>query len=244
VSWLAGRAAAAPPADRLAWARHLAEAEAPGQALAALGPGSPEEPQPAFALRLDVLMALKRFDEAGRLVEARAERVTDLAGLRDLARIALDTDRKPALKAIYARIARQAPGDPEAERWLGLNAVADSRTAEARRHLASVVDTPVADYEVNAAYGELLHQANQREPAKTYFRRALQQISAIRNPALPLRVTQATLLNRLGDSAQALALMADLVKERPADRALRADYANLLMDNKLYDQAKRVLADQ
>jgi thioredoxin-like negative regulator of GroEL len=244
VSWLAGRAAAAPPADRLAWARHLVEADAPGRALAALGPDTSDESPPSFALRLDALIALKRFDHAGRLIEARAERTTDLDGLRRLVRVALDTDRRPAIKAVYTRIARQAPGDPEAERWLGLNAVAESRTAEARRHLAAVVGTAAADYEVNAAYGELLHQANQRDSAKVYFRRALEQIAAISDPALPLRATQAALLSRLGEASQALALMADLVKERPADRNLRADYANLLMDNKRYDEAKRLLADQ
>ena len=36
--------------------------------------------------------------------------------------------------------------------------------------------------------------------------------------------------------------LAALVGERPADPGLRADYANLLMDNKMYDQARRVLS--
>ncbi len=136
------------------------------------------------------------------------------------------------------------PSDPEAARWLGLQEFASGRTAGARRYLAQVVDTPLADHEVNSAYGEILLQAGERDAARFHFRRALDQLEAGRDRSVATRVARAQLLNRLGDTTQALALMAALVGERPADPGLRADYANLLMDNKLYDQARRVLSGQ
>lgn len=182
------------------------------------------------------------MDEAGRVIVARAEEERDVTRLRALARQALDTDSKPAMKAVYERLAREVPGDPEAERWLGLAEFAGGRTALARRHLARVVETPAADHEVNSAYGEILLQAGERDAARFHFRRALQQIEAVPDQAVPLRVARAQLLNRMGESGQALALMAALVQERPTDPGLRADYANLLMDNKLYDQARRILS--
>ena len=119
---------------------------------------------------------------------------------------------------------------------------AEGRQAAARRHLAAVVDTPLADHEVNAAYGEILLAAGEREAARFRFRRALEQMSAIPNPPHSVRVSRALMLNRLGESGQALSQMAALLAERPGDANLRADYANLLMDNKLYDQARRVLS--
>ena len=242
MDWLAGRAAAAPPALRPAWARQLLDAEAPARALVALGPDSPNEPAEIAEVRIDALIALKRMGEAGRVIAARAEGERDVKRLRALARQALDADVKPALKAVYERIAREAPGDPDAARWLGLADFAGGRTALARRHLARVIETPVADHEVNSAYGEILQQAGERDAARFHFRRALQQIEALPDQAVYHRVTRAQLLNRLGESRQALALMAALVEERPTDPGLRADYANLLMDNKLYDQARRILS--
>ncbi len=242
VDWLAGRAGTASPAERPAWARQLIDAEAPARALDALGALSPSESLQASALRIEALIALKRMDEAGRVIIARAEGERDVTRLRALARQALDTDSKPALKAVYERLAREVPGDPDAERWLGLSEFAGGRTALARRHLARVVETPAADHEVNSAYGEILLQAGERDAARFHFRRALQQVEAVPDQAVPLRVARALLLNRLGESGQALALMAALVQERPTDTGLRADYANLLMDNKLYDQARRILS--
>lgn len=240
--WIAGRGTSAPPADRPAWARQLIDAEAPARALAVLGPSTAGETEGAAAVRIDALIALKRMEEAGRIIAARAENETDVPRLRRLARQGLDTDRREALKVVYGRLARAVPGDPEAERWLGLADVAEGRPGLARRHLAQVIDTPVADHEVHYAYGEILFQASEKDAARFHFRRALDQIDAMPEQPVPLRVVRAQLLNRLGDSGPALALMAALVAERPADPGLRADYANLLMDNKLYDKARQVLS--
>ena len=240
--WLVARAASAPASERPGWARQLLDTEEPGRALAALGPMSPSEPEEAAAVRIDALTALKRSEEAGRVVTARAEVENDLGRLRKLAKQGLEADSKAALTVVYGKIARQVPSDPEAARWLGLQEFASGRTAGARRYLAQVVDTPLADYEVNSAYGEILQQAGERDAAKFHFRRALDQLDAARDRSVASRVARAQLLNRLGDTTQALALMAALVGERPADPGLRADYANLLMDNKLYDQARRVLS--
>jgi Flp pilus assembly protein TadD len=242
--WLAGRAASAPAAERPAWARQLLELDVPNRALTALGPESPNESDEAAAVRIDALVALKRPDDVGRLIAARAEVETNVARLRKLAKQGLEADSKVALAAVYGRIARQVPGDPEAERWLGLQEFASGKTGLARRRLAQVVNTPVADHEVNSAYGEILLQAGERDAAKFHFRRALEQIQGVSDQSVPVRVARAQLLNRLGESGQALSLMAALVAERPSDPGLRADYANLLMDNKLYDQARQVLSRQ
>lgn len=187
-------------------------------------------------------MALKRLGDAGRIIAARAEAETDVARLRMLARQGHEADSKLALNAVYRRIARQIPGDPESERWLGLQDFAGGRIGLARRHLAQVVNTPFADHEANSAYGEILQQAGERDAARFHFRRALEQVDAVPDPPVSVRVARAQLLNRLGESGRALALMAALLEERPADPGLRADYANLLMDNKQYDQARRILA--
>ncbi|MBM3549002.1 MAG: hypothetical protein FJX54_18835 [Alphaproteobacteria bacterium] len=240
--WLAGRAASSPPAERPVWARHLLDLDVPNRALTALGPESPSESEETAAVRIDALVALKRTDEVGRIVAARAENETDIARLRKLAKQGLEVDSKVALAAVYGRIARQAPGDPEAARWLGLNDYASGRTGLARRQLAQVVNTPVADHEVNSAYGEILLQAGERDAARFHFRRALEQIEAVSEQPVYLRVARAVLLNRLGEARQALSLMEALVAERPADPGLRADFANLLMDNKLYDRARQVLS--
>jgi Flp pilus assembly protein TadD len=240
--WLASRAAVAPASERPAWVRHLLDLEVPNRALAALGPESPSESEETAAVRIDALVALKRTDEVGRIVAARAENETDIGRLRRLAKQGLEVDSKVALAAVYGRIARQIPGDPEASRWLGLQDYAGGRTGLARRHLAQVVNTPVADHEVNSAYGEILQQAGERDAARFHFRRALAQIEALPEQPVYIRVARAVLLNRLGESRQALSLMAGLVAERPADPGLRADYANLLMDNKLYEQARQILS--
>jgi len=239
--WLSSRAASAPPAERPAWARHLLDLDVPNRALAALGPESPSESDEATAIRIDALVALKRTDEVGRIVAARAENETDIGRLRKLAKQGLEVDSKVALAAVYGKIARQVPGDPEAERWLGLQDYANGRTGLARRHLAQVINTRAADHEVNSAYGEILLQAGERDAARFHFRRALEQLEATSDQSVPSRVARAQLLNRLGDTSRALSLMEALVAERPSDAGLRADYANLLMDNKLYDRARQVL---
>ncbi|MFM7345793.1 MAG: tetratricopeptide repeat protein [Tagaea sp.] len=248
LDWLEARARGADGAVKLGWARALAEAGAPARAGAALAPllGAPGR------LGADAALATAEFfvatgersdrPRAAAAIEPRVTRETDLGRTLRLADIALAVDRPDLARQAYARALVLEPTSRPALRAAGLFAFADGDFEAARRHLERFL-APGApgDWEAPYFLGESLYRLRDRAGARPRHEQALAAIDAGGNPPFAARAARAYLLYRLGRTEESVALYARLLRERPQDRDLRADYAGVLLELGRRAEAESVL---
>jgi Flp pilus assembly protein TadD len=116
-------------------------------------------------------------------------------------------------------------------RAAGLFAYADGDFEAAKRHLERFL-APGApgDWEAPYFLAESLYRLRDRTGARPRHAQALAAIDATANPNFAARAARAYLLYRLGRTEESVSLYARLLRERPQDRELRADYAGVLLE--------------
>ncbi|MCM0020432.1 MAG: hypothetical protein NBV67_10600, partial [Tagaea sp.] len=237
LAWLEARARASEGAVKLGWARALAEAGAPARAAEALGalPVAPGRlgAEAALAVAEFWVATGARADRprAAAAIEPRVTRETDLGRTLRLADIALAVERPDLARQAYARALVLEPTSRQARRAAGLFAFTDGDFEAAKRHLERFL-APGApgDWEAPYFLGESLYRLRDRAGARPRHEQALAAIDATANPPFAARAARAYLLYRLSRTEESVALYARLLRERPQDRDLRADYAGVLLE--------------
>jgi tetratricopeptide (TPR) repeat protein len=248
LDWLEARARAGEGAAMLGWARALAEAGAPARAANALAPlvSAPGR------LGADATLAIAEFwvatgertdrPRAAAAIEPRVSRETDLGRTLRLADIALAVERPDLARRAYARALVLEPTSRPALRAAGLFAFTDGDFEAAKRHLERFL-APGApgDWEAPYFLAESLYRLRDRAGARPRHEQALAAIDATANPPFAARAARAYLLYRLGRTEESVTLYARLLRERPQDRDLRADYAGVLLELGRRTDAEAVL---
>lgn len=241
LDWLENRARAADGADRTVWITKLIELRAGERAASVIG-GVDKARGPGE------LMLLVRARALGEDRKALSEAIAATIGttrstedLREVAAIAeASRDRGHVIKAWLAFL-RIKPSNPEAHRTLGLIAYDEGRLIDAERHLGAFLSGGDGDHETNYFYGEVLTRTDRAAQAMPFYRRALDQLMAKPKREFLEEVARASLLRRLGKVEDAVELMAALLDQRPTDRSLRADFADLLIQKGDLRRARTVL---
>lgn len=215
-------------------------------------------PRPGSAA-LDWLEARARSAPSPAEKAAWYDKMAELGGARRVAvRAALADERDPEALRRYARLAEREkqtraaadawrtllevrPDDAEALRQSGMTAFAEARYADAERHLGRLLSRAAGDYEANYFMAEALIAQKRAREAEPYLHRALGQVRDISARGDAVRQTEANLLHRLGRIDESAALFEALLRARPNDRQLRADYAGMLVENRRLKEARHVL---
>lgn len=241
LDWIEARARKAEGAERIAWLERLLSIRAGKRVLAITGGIANAKTPAEIDLVVKAQAQAGQPEELRKTVTAAVDRTQDVKTLVDLARTAETTrDRKLIVEAWKAVIAAK-PDHPTANRELGLIAYDEGRLIEAERYLRAFLKTGDGDYEANYFMGEVLFRTGRREQAGPYYQRAYDQLLQRKDRDFPLEVARANILRRLGRLDDAIALMDSLLKQRPKDRALRADFADLLIEKGDFERARYVL---
>jgi predicted Zn-dependent protease len=240
LDWIEERVRAArQPAERAQWIEYLLNAAAP-QRVAALAAGD------AALTDAHVRALTSIADGAGltRVLMSQLPQINQAETLRQYARRALEVSESATARAYFAKLATLLPTDREALRWLGSLSYAAGQYGEAEAYYLRFFALNAADYESDFYFGEILLRKQDIAGANTHFERALQQIE--RSPTKPfeMRAVRAVTLDRVGKTAEAIAEYEALLKERPKDKNLRADFAGLLIRARRLKDAERVLSGQ
>jgi predicted Zn-dependent protease len=121
--------------------------------------------------------------------------------------------------------------DPDhvmALRQSGSIASADGRPKEAEQLLGRLMSIDVGDWEVNQLYAEVLTTQN-RSGAADFYRRALDQLAGLPKRTERDRLAEARIQARLGDAPGVRRVFEGLLRDRPNDSGLLAQYADLLI---------------
>jgi len=133
--------------------------------------------------------------------------------------------------------------DPEAQKELGLIAFTANHYSESEILLGKYLKQTQGDYRVNYAYAEILQRKEKKGQAKPYFEQAEKQLSAIKEKDVGAWMDEAHLLYRTDHLEQSLELYHRLIAQYPHNKTLRADFAEVLIESKQFDEASLVLSE-
>lgn len=246
-AWLQARArAAADPAERAAWLRHMMAAEIPGIAADAVAvrelAAAPVELVQAWG---EAVSALAPAAIATRLKAAvEVDQTPDHLAL--YGDVAYDAERWDVAQAAYARLARHRPGDVALHRRLAETAQAANSPAAARDALAHILVLAPDDSRAALDLGDLLLRldglASRDGEARAIWLAGLEALE--RSPAagdFEQRRLRADLLHRLRRNGESAELYAALLAERPGDVDLKADLSGALIEARKFDAAGSLL---
>jgi tetratricopeptide (TPR) repeat protein len=244
LEWLEAQARATTGAVRLGWVRALLDGGAARRAAFVLEEDAATPGRAggtASVLASEAYLADGDRVGAARILAARIPRETQPDLAQRLGELAQAAQRPDLARLAFDRLFLLEPSRPAAQRQAGLNAFAEGDTARARDLLQRYLAGSPGDWEAHYALGETLIRLRERAAARAEHEAALAAIDALRDPPVAARAARAYSLYRLGRNDEALAAFARLLREQPANRDLRADYAGVLLELGRTSQARAVL---
>jgi tetratricopeptide (TPR) repeat protein len=237
--WLAGRAAGAnDDTERAAWLGHLIDLGAAERALE-IARAAETRPRSDALVRVEVdaLALLERHDELAMLIERVARATTDPDRLAEYGRMAMDAEHVETARTAYERLLVVSPNHPVGLRQMGIveHLSADYRkSAELlRRYLQHPSRNTKDDWEAYYYYGLDLGEIGPREESRQTLETALKVMAGVNGDSGDIDYSkvhaQADVLNRIGRRSEAMALYEGLLRDKPRDVALRADYVDWLL---------------
>ena len=238
--WLQSRAYRANGQEKLVWLSYFGQADMAKEAIAALEashePMTPEK----LTLYLDLLYATKQRDKMMQVIETQMAQQQSLQMKQILAHYASAVDKPEVTEALYKQLQKTAPTNAGSLRELGLAAYNQGRYTEAETYLASYLKQGKEDYLVNFTYGELLTRQGKKSEAQGYYEKS-QKLTVSLPKDVSIKLTDAMIQYRLGDTEKAFSSFRALVKEAPDNSQIREQFANLLIDSGRYDEAETIL---
>ncbi len=145
----------------------------------------------------------------------------------------------------FKNVLAHNPGDPDAQRFLGLQAFGRGHSSEAEPLLTAYLkQTGKTDIEVEYTLGEIMWHKKLYDKALAYYAKAMNAIEAKPQAPFEDRVMQAHILYRQKKTDKSLQLFRKLVSEKPANKMLRADFANILIEMKQYQEAEELMGEK
>lgn len=246
LDWIENRARKATGTERVAWLDKLIDIRAGARVAAIIGGLEGAESDSEL---LQLVNAYAQGDDRQgenrrKLRDAMVQAIAQIKQperLRRLAGIAENTRDRSLITAAWQAVLAADPADPEAQRTLGLIAYDEGRLIDAERLLGAYLANGAGDYDANFYYADILARTNRTAQAMPFYRTAFDQLTRIEPRDFTQEVARANLLRRLGRTAEAVALMDKLVRQRPEDEGLRADFADLLIESGDLRRARSIL---
>lgn len=136
-----------------------------------------------------------------------------------------------ASEIAYRRVLEKEPNNRLALRRLGMLAFNHSRLSEAEQILRTYVkDYGIDDYEAHYFIGEALFFTDRKQEAEIYYVQAIDKMKFIKSNPVVDQI-RANIRERFGYTGDAVETYESIRQIKPADEALQADYALILIDS-------------
>jgi predicted Zn-dependent protease len=241
LSWIENRARSTSGTEQAEWLSHLNATRNPHTVLAVLR-GTTITSTAVTAEYINALVATNNTKLLNAVLTQEIDRETNPAKVKRLATIALHEDLPVVSEKAWRKLYALNPGDADALKELGLHAFAINRYTEAGQLLEKYLQNNKGDYRVNYAYAEFLQRKGEKSQAKPFFEEALTQLSEMKERTLSSQRDKAHLLYRNNKLKESVALYNTLLSQFPANKALRADFAQFLIETRQFEEASLVLA--
>ncbi len=238
-TWIKNRAIAATDLERAPWLAHLQEIDHP-EAVVEIVKNLPAASPAIKDIYIAALIAMRSLDLSNVLAQ-ELERETEGERLKRLVSLAEQQGMQELKDKGWQKLYAVDPDDQDALKYVALQEAAANHYAAALPLLRRAIRNNPDDYQLNLAYGGIMQHKKKKFEAKVFYDRAFDQLSDIPDKSLYDRLTMAHLLYRKKGLAESAELFRELIREYPDDKSLRADFAEILMENKRYDEASAVL---
>jgi tetratricopeptide (TPR) repeat protein len=229
LDWIEQRyRASVSPSERGGWLKHMIDLGGGERAVALIESGGPAS---ISSMREHYIAALAEMGDGRRLsavIDAASEFEGDVGKLTRYAQIAEGAKQLQAADRAWKAVLAIDPDHVMALRQSGSIASADGRPKEAEQLLGRLMSIDVGDWEVNQLYAEVLTAQN-RSGAADFYRRALDQLAGLPKRTERDRLAEARIQARLGDAPGVRRVFEGLLRDRPNDSGLLAQYADLLI---------------
>lgn len=246
VGWIEHRAMNAYGFEKAQWLGYLNDIGQPQRVVSIVDGMSPPLPQVTLDRYIDALVATHNKKRLSRVLEQEIAQEDRLERLVRLATTARQEDVMDMAERGWRKVYGLDPRNAEAARELGLMAYAASRYSEAQKFLEQYLQATAphqADYRVNYAYAEILQHKEKKSQAREFYAQAEKQVTELPNKDLSSLLDEARLLYRNNHLQEAIDLYRQLLARNPRNKAVRADFAEMLIESKNYEEASLLLSE-
>jgi predicted Zn-dependent protease len=241
LTWVQARAARAPLNEKGGWFQYLNDM-GHSEIVVSLVQKMDNVPLAVTDQYIAALVNMHDKNQLEQLLAQEITRETDPARLRKLAGATREEDIASLAETAWTKLYKLNPGDMEAAKELGLMMFSRKRYTEAQGYLEQYlkgksVDS-IRDYRISYAYAEILRRRQKEDDAQVYYARAL---ADIKGNDLGASLDHAHLLYRNDRIDEAMALYQQLLEKNPKNKTVRADYAEMLIESRKFDEASLVL---
>ncbi len=240
--WLMDRAKASQGPERTEWMKHLIDKGGANEALqlATLTPPS-ETTDQQFALQLMALGEVLDNDDFTVHTLKALEAEKNSSRLLRLATLAQDRERLDVAKSGYSKVLTIQPESEQALRKLGGMAFQKNRFQKAQDYFQRLLKKNKQDWSANYYYAEADFLQRKTSTAIPYYQQSLASINKAPSPDLPMELTRAHCLHRLGKNQEALLAYDQLFKKRPDDKEVRANIIASLIALGNFEKAQQLM---
>jgi tetratricopeptide (TPR) repeat protein len=244
LDWIEHKAMNAAPKERARWFQQLVQRGGADRVVGRLETsenGIKDFMVPVYA---EALAAEGEWSKLAETIRQAIATETDRMALGRYAALATQTKDGRTVEDVWHMILDKNPDDKDALRELGLILYKKNRFLDAERYLSTYKMRHGEDYEVNYIYAQVLLRLDREREAIALFQVVLTQLQGLTERHYHDIWIEAMTLNHLGRLDQSIAVFERLLEQRPHDLNLRADYASMLIDNGMLNEAQFVIEQQ
>ncbi len=240
--WLVDRAKASKGKERVAWLKHLIHKGGAKEALHLVAMAPPtESTNEQFnvqRLALGELRDNKDFTvEALKILQSE----NNSNRLFQYASLAEDRDQLDIAKNFYIKALEVHPNEERALRKLGEIAFQQNRFDDARDYFGRLLKKNKQDWSANYYFAEADFLQGNTSTAIPFYQQSLTSIDRASSPTLPMELTRAHCLYRLGKYQEALSAYSGLLNKRPDDKEIRGHLISSLIASGNFEKAQQLL---
>ncbi len=241
--WIESRALNASNTEKPIWLAYLNNTGNPRSVLTALHDMNNMPPAIADEY-INALVAMHDPDQLAPALEKQIGQSTDASWVKKLANIAVQEDLAETADMGWRRLYALDPNNSTAIKEIGLTEYDAGHYAEAYKMIGRYLKDNDGNYQVNYAYADILEHRSEMDQAKKYYALAEQQVSRMKHKDIDLLMMEADLLYKVNHVDESLDLYRKLLSRHPENNALKANYADLLIETGKFDEASAVLSQQ
>ncbi len=240
--WVKDRALDAPDEEQPEWLEHANNTGNPEIVIAVVEARSGVMPKTITDQYINALVIKHDRGKLGNILVKEMDREADSKRLQNLAVIALQENLPEAAGKGWKKVYQADPDNADAIRELGVLAFNASHFTEAEKFLSTYLKKHEGDYRVNYAYGATLFRKAKLPMADTYLEKAQNELAKIGNKEVSDSMMEASILYYRNHTDEAMKLYGELMAQYPDNKALRAEYAQLLIEKKKFKEASSLLS--
>lgn len=240
--WVETRARASEGAEKAAWLAHLNATGLPERVVAVVDDRNASWPRAVFDQYAEALGTMKATKRLGALLAREMEEESDTRRLEKLAALAERHGLEKAAEQGWKAVHEREPENLEAIRQLGLHAFSARRYTEAEQLLEQYLKERKGDYRTHYAYAELMQRQRRNGEAERFYQHAHAEVAGLQQKDVSTLAAEAHLLYRTGRIEESLEKYRALLARYPENKELRADFAEVLIQTRQYEEASLVLA--